>query len=336
MAAAPLAELIDIRTFGSIEEIRALDNFVENNPLSTANYKRLLGDYHLAEEVGCCVLKDNGNLCGEKHKHGWVAERTDGTATIIGGDCAKGKFGADSSLVADSQRYLNEKRRRERLATMRQLLPLKAERLAQLGQLRVSLLELDKRVKNVISELGPLVQRRLRDMVRTRRPEVVIDATKHREYVDAQGRTRQEKSTFAQVLGSLSGLDLIVSGTYIGIYDAINDLVRAYQRAGELEQDPDVVRKRSNEVESVVGRMQAYDRIVQDGQRLIGLERAFLANDFRLLCFLSGDKAERVKAAKVAMRRVGKGRYKDDPNGWLSAEEDAIKRQLQVDSISVR
>lgn len=335
MTASPLSQHIDIRTFGSIEEIRALDNFVENNPLSKANYKHLRGDYHLPEKVSCCVQKDNGKLCGEMHRHGWVAELQDGTVTIIGGDCARDKFGADSSLVADSHRYLNEKHRRERLVTMVQLLPLKAERIARLGHLRTSLIELDKRIKGVTGELGPLVQRSLRDMVKMRRSEVVIDATKRREYVDDRGRMKEEKSTFLHTLGSLVGLDLIVTGAYIGIYDAINDLVRAYQRAEELERDPDVVRK-SKEVDSVAGRLQQYDRIVQDSQHLIDLERPFLANDFRLLCFLSSDKTERVKAAKVAMRRVDKGRSRDDPNGWLSAYEDAIKRQLQVDSISAR
>jgi hypothetical protein len=335
MTAAHLSQHIDIRTFGSIEEIRALDNFVENDPLSKANYRRLRGDYHLPEEFGCCVQKDNGKLCGEPHKHGWVAELQDGTATIIGGDCAREKFGADSSLVADSHRYLNEKRRRERLATMIQLQPLKTERIARLGQLRISLMEVNKRIKNVTDALGPLVQRQLRDMVKTRRSEVMIDATRRRQYVDDDGKNREEKSTFTHVVGSLSGVDLTVSGAYSAIYDAINDIVRAYRRAEELEQDPDVVRK-SKEVESVAGRLQQFDRVMQDGERLVDLERVFLANDFRLLCFLSRDDAERIMAAEVAMRLTDKGRRKDDPRGWLSAYENAIKHELQVDSISVR
>jgi hypothetical protein len=336
MAATSNAQLIDIRTFGSIEEIRALDNFVESAPLSKTNYKRLLGDYHLTEEVRCCFQKDNGNLCSEGHKHGWVAEQQDGTATIIGGNCAKEKFGADSSLVADTHRFINEQRRRKQLATMVELLPLKDQRMMQLSQMRTSLIELDKRIKDITSELGPLVQRRLRDMVRTRHLDVVIDATKYREDVDAKGKTRQEKSTFAHVLGSLGGLDLTSSGTFIGIYDAINDFVRAYQRAEELQQDSEVTRKKSKEVDSVVSRMQQYDRIVQDGQRLFDLENVFLSNEFQLLCFLSSDRSERIKAAKIAIRCSRDMHYKGNPEGWLSAKDDAIKDQLQVDAISIR
>jgi len=111
--------------------------------------------------------------------------------------------------------------------------------------------------------------------------------------------------------------------------------VHAHQRAEELRDDPYVASKKSKEVESVAGRIQQYDRILQDGQRLADLEDIFLANDFQLLCFLSSDKAERIKAAKIAIRRSDV-RYKGDPDDWLSTKDNAIKQQLQVDAISIR
>lgn len=41
-----------IRTFSSPEEIRLqLTNFIENNPISKASYKKLIGDYNFGEEV---------------------------------------------------------------------------------------------------------------------------------------------------------------------------------------------------------------------------------------------------------------------------------------------
>lgn len=66
MSAMPdLAEL-EIRTFGSFEEIEALVQFELNAPLGPANYKRLYGDYHVLEKVRCCVQKENGKLCEER------------------------------------------------------------------------------------------------------------------------------------------------------------------------------------------------------------------------------------------------------------------------------
>ena len=54
MTAAPLTQLIDIQTFGSIEEIRALDNFVEHNPFSTADYK--LSSLSSKPTISCCCV----------------------------------------------------------------------------------------------------------------------------------------------------------------------------------------------------------------------------------------------------------------------------------------
>src|ERR1700730_14017848 len=99
MTAQPGPFVFEIRTFGTIEEIRALDLFEENAPLTPVNYKRLFGDYHLPEKVFCCVQKENGKLCKEPHNHGWLAERIDGILTLVGGDCGIKKFGADRRLM---------------------------------------------------------------------------------------------------------------------------------------------------------------------------------------------------------------------------------------------
>ncbi|MDB5761585.1 MAG: hypothetical protein JWQ21_580 [Herminiimonas sp.] len=328
------SEEIEIRTFASIEEIRKLENFVEGGPLSKGDYKRLLGDYHLPEEVHCCYQKENKKLCGEAHKHGWVVLRRDEKATIIGGDCARDKFGADSKLVADSHRYINEKRRRERLATMRELIPLKGARIGQLAALRTSLLDLDRRVKSVTNELGPVLQRRLRDMVRTRQSAVVINAVKRRDYIDTDGKQKQEVSTFAHTLGALGGLDLVAPGSFQAVYDAVNNVVRAHQRAEEIAAEIDISRK-NKEIDSVTTALQQYERILQDGQKLIELDRVFQDNNFALLCFLTDDKGERNKAAKLAMRRARVDRN-TDPGAWLSVQEEDIRRRLQVDAIKVR
>ncbi len=146
--------LIEIRTFSGPEEIRELPNFIEENPITKTSYKWLIGDYHFGEEVCCCVQKDNGNLCREGHKRGWVAELLDGSATIIGNHCAQEKFGADSRLIKDQSQYVNEKRRRERLAGILVQIEDKAQRLERLNQLRTSLKSLEKRIQTFTGELS--------------------------------------------------------------------------------------------------------------------------------------------------------------------------------------
>lgn len=327
---------IDIRTFESYEQIRQeVDGFLDNHPISKLTYAQIVGDYNLSDEVRCCFQKENGKLCETEHKRGWVARLKDGTATIIGNHCAEDKFGADSRLISDRSRYINEKKRRERLDTLRQLLEQKDERLGRLAELRKLVMALESRVKVITDPLGVLVQRRLKDMIRTRRTDVAVTAVKNRPYVDAQGRHKTERSTFVQSLGRLAGVDLAARGTYADFHDSINDIVCTYQRAAELAAAEDLL-KCSKEVEKVSSKLQAFDRVVQEAERLLSLEEPFFSNNFVLLCFLTDNKEERQKAAKVALRRLKKGDHSGPIEIWLAAQDKAIAAQLDVDSIEIR
>ncbi len=172
-------------------------------------------------------------------------------------------------------------------------------------------------------------------MVRTRRSEVVITAVKYREEVDGDGRTKRERSAFLQTLGSLAGLDLTSRSSYFQVDNAIDDVEDAYRSAEGLAQDVNVKRK-SNAVESLATRLNAYDRILKEGHHVLELERFFFENNFLLLCFLERDKTERFKVAKIAMHRAGITGGKDEAKAWLAEQEKAIKRQLDVDAIEIR
>jgi hypothetical protein len=314
-----------------MREIRDYPGFRDNNPISKTNYKCIIGDYNLPEEICCCFLKDSGKLCGEEHKKGWVVELQDGTVSIIGNVCAEAKFGADSRLIADQSRYINEKKRQEKLATLKQQLADKPLRLDQLSGLRNRLVQLESKIEGFTEQLGPLVTRRLRDMVRTGRSEVVVTAVRYRDYIDDEGRRKRERSDFQHTLGSLTGLDLTAAGSFYTVRDTINDVVRAYQRADEIELDP-----KKKEVESLANRLNEYDRILKEGNRLLGLESAFVQNNWLLLCFLTDDKTERAKMAKIAMRQAGKGAGKGDANAWLADQEKTIKQRLGAESLQIR
>ncbi len=325
---------IDIRTFHSYEQICIeVDGFLRDHPISMQSYARIVGDYTLQDEARCCFQKESGKLCDTEHKRGWVARLKDGTATIIGNHCAEDKFGADSRLISDRSRYINEKKRLDRLITIQQLLAQQDERMARMAEMRKQILALEDRVKVITGSLGALVLRRLTDMIRTRRTEVAVTAVTNRPYVDAAGRNKTERSTFVQVLGEFAGVDLAARGTFIEFHDSINDIVRSYHRAAELVGLQDLP-KRSKEVEVVAGKLQAFDRVEQEAERLLGLEEAFFGNNFVLLCFLTDNKDERQKAARVALRRQGNlsGRH----DAWLAEQERAIATQLNVDSIEIR
>lgn len=323
--------LIEIRTFDSPEEIRELPNFLEDNPITVASYKRLIGDYNFGEEVSCCFEKDNGNLCREGHKRGWVAELLDGSVTIIGNHCAETRFGADSRLIADGNRYLTEKRRRARLAGILSQIAEKVQRLGRLGRLRADLKSLEERIQTFTGELSPTILRRMTDMARTGQTVVTFTAVKVREYRDEDGKLKHERSPFQQSLGALNALELIRRPSFFTIYDAIKDVERAHEEAEQLGPKPKI-----SEVDTLASRLNDYDRILKDGSRLLDLEQVFFSNNFLLLCFLEADKTERFKAARIAMRRSGVAGGKDEAKAWLADQEKEIKRQLGIDAIEIR
>lgn len=329
-----LAEL-EIRTFGSFEEVEALERFELNAPLSPANYKRLYGDYHVLEKVRCCVQKENGKLCEEPHNHGWLAERVDGKLTLVGGDCAMKKFGADRRLATDLGHYRNEKNRKARIASLAEAIAAKHRRLDALSKIQADVKVLESRVRSITGQLGPLTIRRIQDMIRTRTFDVVVVATRRRTETDSKGNKKHEDRSFPYRLGALSALELATTGAFNTVYEGVNDIVRAYEVAGALIKESDL-RRKSKLVETTSGRLQRYDPLIAEGQRLLALERVFFENDFTLFCFLSSDKNERNKAARLAMMRSGRSGEKIEPGEWLARHETYLKDKLQVRDVSIR
>jgi hypothetical protein len=324
-------QAIEVRTFESMDEVRqCVPNFVEDNPLSKENYKRLLGDYNFAEEVSCCLLKENGKLCREGHKKGWVAELGDGSATIIGNQCAKKKFGAESKFIKDRSRYLNEQRLKRQLSALQCQMDERTTRLERLDDLRIKLQNLERRVSAVTSQLGSLTLWSLQRMHRSGRSEVNIRAVRFRESKAEDGRTTRERSAFSHSLGSLRGLDLVQSESFSTLYRGIKAIDWTYREADKLPTKP-----KAKEVESLASRLNEYDRIVLDGNRLLALESDFFHNPFLLLCFLSTEKGERSKAAKIAMHQAGLSGSKADAKSWFAEQETALKEQLGVDAIEL-
>jgi hypothetical protein len=92
---------VELFGFSTFEEISNLEGFLTENPLTQENYQQIIGWYDLPEQRSCCVQRATGTLCARMHNHGWVARLRDGSVTILGGDCAKEKFGADSTVFKD-------------------------------------------------------------------------------------------------------------------------------------------------------------------------------------------------------------------------------------------
>lgn len=322
---------IEIRTFATMQEVTCLNGYLENNPVSEANYERIFGDYWFDPKVKCCRQKLNGELCKREHNFGFVAKLKDGSITIIGNCCAKDKFDADANIRKDRSKYINEKRRRERLSQLSELLDEREEILNKLDSLFNRLKTVQKRVSDFSNSLGTLTLRKVHEMAKTGRSSVFLDAITYHESKDEDGYIETERRSTSSRLGTLNGVSIFNEFTFQPILSQINAIRRAYESANEIEDD-----LKTSELESLTSTISQHASVAREVSNIEADEEAFYKNELTLLCYLVSDKSERYKTAQLVLElegeQVGKGKAKQ----WLIDQDAALKEQLKADKIEIQ
>lgn len=312
--------------FFSIDEIQTLPEWKDDNPLHKDNYARIVGDYHFDNTVKCCARKPNGRLCAKEHKYGFVAQLKDLSCTIIG-NCCVNKFDASAKIRIDRNHFRNERRRRERVARLEALLAEKQWRLAQVNELAEELSRLQERVGAVCQQMGTHTVRRLRDMGRTGNAAIVVEAVNYIEYEDEDGSLHRERSSTPAPLGRLRGVTIFSDARRSAVRDRLRRVRQAYLRANELGEAPRVV-----EVDALVRDIGEGEVAAEELQELLTDERAFLASA-SLLIFLTGDRAERYKAARVALEQLGLEASRTKAKEWVSEQDSQVRLRFNADKI---
>ncbi|MCO4856490.1 hypothetical protein MKD49_08355 [Herbaspirillum sp. WGmk3] len=320
---------IKVRCFESADEFHELKGYREGNPLTRQSYRALVGYYNLAEKQFCCLEKENGNRCRHEHSKGWVVEKDDGTHTLLGKDCANEKFGADPRLIKDIQNYKNAIRQHERQEKLLSHLGKRTERTMVLRKLRTDLEAMHIRISDFLINLGPGISKRLLNMARSRVADVVVTAVRYREYVE-NGRKKTERSAFQHRLGMLNALMVVTKDSYVPTFISINNLLGAFDAAARLGDRP-----KRNEMDAVVAQLDDFDRVMKEGNSLLGAEAQFMSNNMELLCYLVDDRAERYKCARVAMRQSGLEGGKDQAKTWLNNREAELRTKLGIDQLEI-
>lgn len=315
--------------FESIEQIRSIDGFREDNPLTLDSYHSLVGYYTFKERVYCCVEKANGQLCKHEHGNGWLVRKTDGSLTLMGRNCANDKFGADSTVFKDIHHAENALRQGARLSKIAGHLAHRAEREAKLKELSSELDQLSNRIADFLEEVGTKTAKRLLDMARRRNGDVFVTGVKYRESIE-RGQTARERSTIKHRLGSLNGLDVLPRETYTPLYIAISNIRLALCSAGELGEKPS-----KGVIDDLAGKLDRFDHTVRQVEALLQLETQFMENSMLLLCFLVDDRAERPKCARLAMHQNGVPGGKDQAKKWLADQEALLTAKLQMDRVEI-
>lgn len=315
--------------FESIEQIRGIDGFREDNPLTLESYHSLIGYYTFRERVHCCVEKANGQLCKHEHGNGWLVRKTDGSLTLMGRDCANDKFGADSTVFKDIHYAENTLRREARVSKVVGHLAHRAEREVKLRALSSELDKLYSRMTSFLDDIGIKTASRLLDMARRRNGDVFVTGVKFRESIE-HGQTIRERSTVKHRIGSFNGLEVLSRDTYTPLYIAIANIRSAFVAAGEMGEKPS-----KGVVDDLAGKLDRYEHVVRDVEVLLQLGNQFMKNQMLLLCFLVDDRAERPKCARLAMHQNGIQGGKDHAKKWLADQEALLMDNLKMDKIEI-
>jgi hypothetical protein len=318
----------DLVCFDNFEQIRELKGYRPENPLTVENYSRILGWYQFPQKCECCVRRESGSLCRTLHNNGWVARLQDGSVTILGRNCANDKFGADSSVFKDISLAINTIKARQRAERLRDLLSRRDEFEGRLIESSAKLLAARRKIDAFLGEIGPKFAARIVAMARAGNASVMVDAVRERHYQE-NGQAKKELSTFKHRLGNLDGISVLNNDQYIQLSIAISNIRQAFTAATDMQSltrtTQAALTTRLEECEPVLQRVAAIEE---------QLEKFFL-NSHLLFCFITDERGERSKLARLAMHQVGVEGGRDVAKDWLLAQEQALIQQLGVQAIRI-
>lgn len=314
--------------FESVEEITGYPGYLPENPLTQENYSEILGWYQLPVRQACCVERANGSLCHQLHLNGWVARKSNGSVTIMGRDCANDKFNADSSVFEDMALANNARVERER---ERRLLDLASRAENYQTQLSVTIRKLKtehRKLQDFLDDVGREFRTRVENMARTGNSTVIVEGTKFRHYEEG-GRAKREVSTVRHPLGNLVGLSAVDSRQIQALVVEMEEIRVAFNKAAEL---PKLNRKQKNEVGS---RLEQCDPALTRAERLLETISQFMGNSPWLYCFLTGERSERSRVARMAMNAAGVHGGREQAKAWLTDRERDLASDIGVEKIQL-
>jgi hypothetical protein len=319
---------IELLSFGGFDQIAALPGYRPDNPLCQDNYHKILGWYRFPEKRMCCVQRPGGTLCGTPHNHGWVAELKDGSVTILGADCANDKFGADSTVFKDIGLALNAKRERERQQRLEHLLGQGVEYEQRLRDEIARLKTARRGIDDLLDSVGANFRSRIERMAKSGNASVVVEGVKTRCYKE-NGKSKQESSVINHVVGALDGMAAIDRQQFFSLTVEMEHIKVAFinaKAAGSLSR---TVRS------EIARRIEQCDPALMRAQQLEIMVARFLNNSAWPYCFLTDDRSERSKVAKLAMKHSGVEGSCEYAKTWLLLREAELCQQLGVERIRI-
>lgn len=319
-----------MRIYKSFDEIKTDPRYKPDNRIDLTNYKELTGYYAFpeGEEIKCCVRKPNGNPCDTAHRKGWVPLLVDGSITVIGGNCAHDKFGAESIVGRDITAAKKAIRKQEGLERWQHLLGDRELKLAALASARARTDQANQKLGMFQQALGSRGWWFLSEMSRTGSAAVQvwgIVATKRNE----DGDVIREGSRKLITLGRIAPINVCQDHIVRNLVDDLKRVTEAYQVPEEV-----VAQMGNKDLEVLLGTLEEHSRSVEAVTQFEDAVQRFLANDFTLLAFLTDDKSERVYIARFGLEHAGKPAGRHPAKTYLQTWEARLKADNRVERIT--
>lgn len=321
----------EMKRHSSFDDIKNDPRFRPDNPVDQLNYQKLDSWYAFkeGEEIHCCVRKENGNRCKKLHRLGWVPELKDGTITIIGGTCARKKFGANSNVsrdIAIAQKAIDRNENLARLATQRERSQEKHEELHKAYD-KASTLK--THLATFRTKLGEPAWARLVGMSRTGNSFVrvlgVVDAKR-----DAKGAIVRTRQNTLITVGRFVNLEICRPYSIEQTLQALRDVATALMIKDEaLEKATD------KELKSWLTKLEEYPRVLQTANELDDLGRGFLSNDFTLLAFTTANQSERVRLMGFGLAELEKRTDTEYCRAQLRSWDARLESEHKVERLEI-
>lgn len=315
-----------MKRFKSRDEVVTLPGFKHEQPISLETYRGLVGWYSLEKkEMRCCSLRNSGALCRTPHQTGWVARVADGALTIIGGDCAKQKYEADSIIMRDisaAQKGIDEQLANERLAE------LLSDKERARGAVAAALERLDERrraLQGFMEAVGRKNQSRLEELARTS-GDVVVEGRTPAE-ADSDGKVIKDARIVRITLPPIASITVCRPAYVAPMADDLRKLRKLYDEADALVENGEQKGRRA--LAAGLSRTGNSISAAEDAVRAID---AFLSCDLTSACFLANDWKDRCLVGKIAVDRLGIG---GDARAWIQRFEASLRRKHNVTKIVI-
>lgn len=305
------------KLFVHYHEIESRENFDPECGVTRENFKSLVGEYQLPEDVRCQVFQATTGNCGRKHQHGWLGRIADGREGLIGGHCAVKYFNAHEHFASERNRVRREISISHSLEVLHSLLDESGAYSSRLETQVSRLRFLRQSRKELLADLPKSIQKSLEDMAKTSNRSVGVQI-QYRE-VDDEGKEQVE--WVDQSLGSIAGIGIWNYQSLGSIFSNLKEIRKVFDEvelsrsAGErkLKRWADTLNGLSAEASRIDELQQEFEQFTDVG-------------NLALLIFIASNRDERIEAAKVALSYGGnQSPTSSDAKGLIDQYEKKIR-----------